>query len=109
MIYSLSVRQHGAHRAHIGRIDLLGAPQLTLPLGGLLGQDVAQKCAGALYAAAPLNRKTLGSAFLGLHLGHVNASIFDIAPGGPLRERFQTSAQLVCGFDPAMLQAGALA
>jgi hypothetical protein len=46
------------------------AAQLTLGLGGLLGQNVALERLTALDGAAAANLKALGSAFLGFHLGH---------------------------------------
>src|SRR6185369_12392216 len=58
---------------------------MTLTLGGLLGQDVAKIRLGALDPAAPLDRKALGGAFLGLHLGH-DSSLLSmrrrVAPNG---------------------------
>ena len=46
------------------------AAQLTLALGGLLGEDVAQKRAAALDAPAGSDLEALLGAALGLHFRH---------------------------------------
>jgi hypothetical protein len=51
-------------------MNLNGAAQMTLVLGGFLGEDVALEGLATLDGSAGANPKALGSAFLGLHLGH---------------------------------------
>src|SRR6185436_7217663 len=64
------VRQHGTNRRHVGVVDSGPAPHVALPLGGLLGEDVALVGAGALDRAAAADLEPLGGAALGLHLRH---------------------------------------
>src|SRR6478752_285924 len=45
------VRQHGTDRRRVGVVHSAAAAHLALPLGALLGQDVALVGAGALDAA----------------------------------------------------------
>src|SRR5256885_4487850 len=49
--------------------------QVTLVLGGLLGQDVTLEGLTALDGATGTNAKTLLRAALGLHFGHLNAPV----------------------------------
>jgi hypothetical protein len=53
-------------------MDRRRAAQLTLGLGGLLGQNVALERLTALDGAAAANLKALGGAFLGFNLGPVD-------------------------------------
>src|SRR5438132_9562445 len=66
------VRQHRADGSRVGLVDPAAAAHLALPLGALLGQDVALVRAGALDAAAAAHPETLRRAPLGLHLRHKN-------------------------------------
>jgi hypothetical protein len=50
-----------------------GSTQVTLVFSGLLGQDVTLEGLTALDGTTWTNAKTLFSAALGLHFGHVNA------------------------------------
>ncbi|KAG1252663.1 hypothetical protein G6F65_017819 [Rhizopus arrhizus] len=65
-----SERHHGLDGGHVGFMNRCRATQLTLGLGGLLGQNVALERLTALDGAAAANLKALGGAFLGFHLGH---------------------------------------
>src|SRR3990172_5750760 len=67
---SAGVRQHRAHRALVAAVDVGGAAQLALPLGGLLGEDVAHESLRALDRTARADFEPLGGRFLRLHLGH---------------------------------------
>src|SRR5574339_568042 len=70
------VRQHGTDRRRVGVVHPAAAAHLALPLGGLLGQDVALVCAGALDAAAAAHLEALRGAALGFHLRHDFPSLF---------------------------------
>ncbi|MFT6697082.1 MAG: hypothetical protein ACJAR7_000110, partial [Polaromonas sp.] len=50
-----------------------GSTQVTLVFSGLLGQDVTLEGLTALDGTTWTNAKTLFSAALGFHFGHVNA------------------------------------
>src|SRR6187402_3139897 len=56
---SLRVRHHGAHRIHVGAMDLGGAATLTLGLCRLLGEDMAVERLRALDRAASAHAETL--------------------------------------------------
>src|SRR5205085_9685227 len=77
------VRQDVADRCRIGVVHRAAAAHLALPLGGLLGKDVALVGACALDAAAAAHLEARGGAALGLHLGHCIAPRFSLTPGGP--------------------------
>src|ERR687897_268525 len=68
--------QHGGHRNHVGLVNCRCTPEVTLVLGGLLGQDVTLEGLTALDGATGTNAETLFRAALGLHLGHVNAPVY---------------------------------
>src|SRR6185295_2064796 len=78
---SVRVRQHGPHGCRIGVVDRAAAAHVALPLGALLGQDVALVGAAALDAAAAADAETLHRAPLGLHLGHMPSFIFSYDAG----------------------------
>src|SRR3954454_16781815 len=67
--------QHGGHGNHVGLMNCCRTPQVTLVLGGLLGQDVTLEGLPALNGATGTNAETLFRAALGLHFGHVNAPL----------------------------------
>src|SRR5262245_19233409 len=69
--WSSAVGKHYAHRALVRIVDLRRAAQMTLPLGGFLGEDVAQKRSAALDATAALDLEALRSALFRLELGHI--------------------------------------
>ena len=60
------------HADQIGCMNLSRATQLTLVLGGFLGEDVALERHGALDGAATARLEPLGGAALGFHLWHVS-------------------------------------
>ena len=64
------------------------AAQLTLALGGFLGEDVAQKRAAPFNAATGGHLEALFRAALGLHLRHDYSIFSDIAPGASQWEDF---------------------
>src|SRR5438477_3842410 len=64
------VRQHRADGRRVGLVHPAAAAHLALPLGALLGQDVALVGAGALDAAAAAHLEALGGAALGFHFRH---------------------------------------
>src|SRR5258708_1203709 len=70
-----SHRQHLCDRAHVGLMHRHCTTQVTLVLGGLLGQDVTLEGLTALDGATGTNAKTLLRAALGLHFGHLNAPV----------------------------------
>src|SRR3954469_22525005 len=81
MAGSLRVGQHRTDGARIRRIDGALAPQLALPLGALLREDVAHVGAAALDAAAAAHLEPLGGAALGFHLRHDFPSLFSYDAG----------------------------
>ena len=60
------------HADQIGCMDFSRATQLTLVLGGFLGENVAFEGHGALDGAATTWLEPLGGATLGFHLWHVS-------------------------------------
>ena len=66
----LAVGQQAPDSVQVGRVDHGALAEAALALGALLGQDVAQVLAAALELASTVADKTLGSAAVGLHLGH---------------------------------------
>src|SRR5574339_238810 len=86
------VRQHGTDRRRVGVVDPAAAADLALPLGGLLGQDVALVGSGALDRAAAAHAEALRGAPLGLHLGHDCFLLFshDAGRPPPTRGRFKS-------------------
>src|SRR3954471_8014462 len=102
------VRQHAADRGHVGLVHAAPAPHLALPLGRLLGEDVALVGAGALDAAAGARPEALRRAPLGLHLRHTcSCFCFSLTPGGPLRGRLKPRLSLVAAYAVAGLADGA--
>src|SRR3990172_9181024 len=79
---SAGVRQHRAHRALVAVVDVGGAAQVALPLGGLLGEDVAHERLRALDRTARADLEPLRGRFLRLHLGHSIAPICYSAAAG---------------------------
>src|SRR5580765_4799556 len=67
------VRQHGTDRRRVGGVHAAAAAHVALPLGALLGEDMALVRAGPLDAAAAAHPEALGGAALGLHLRHSSA------------------------------------
>ena len=60
------------HADQVGCMNLSRATQLTLVLGGFLGEDVALERHGALDRAATTRLEPLGGTALGFHLWHVS-------------------------------------
>ncbi len=60
------------HADQIGCMNLSRATQLTLVLGGFLGENVALERHGALDRAATARLEPLGGAALGFHLWHIS-------------------------------------
>ena len=58
------------HADQVGCMNLSRTTQLTLVLGGFLGEDVALERHGALDRAAATRLESLGGAALGLHFWH---------------------------------------
>src|SRR3954471_9201647 len=85
------VRQHAAHCLQVGEVHRAALAHLALPLGRLLGEDVALVGAAPLDAAARADGEALRSAPFRLHLGHDYSLLcFSLTPGGPLRGRFNS-------------------
>jgi hypothetical protein len=64
---------HGQHLRHVTHVGLMNgnrSTQVTLVLGGLLGQDVTLEGLTALDGPTGTNAKTLFRAALGFHFGH---------------------------------------
>src|SRR5689334_24570549 len=78
---SARVRQHVADRRRVGVVHGAAPAHLALPLGALLGQDVALVGAAALDAATATNAETLSGAPLALHLGHMPSFVFSYDAG----------------------------
>src|SRR3970282_1109951 len=78
----LLVREHHADRALVRRVHPGRAAQVSLALGVLLGEDVAQERLAPLEPAAGELLEALGRAALGLQLRHDDSCIFfSLAPG----------------------------
>src|SRR5690606_23028143 len=67
---SSGVRQHAGDTACILGTDVVRLPEVALPLGRLLGEDVATVGVAALELAGCGLAKTLGRPAMGLDLGH---------------------------------------
>ncbi len=93
------------HADQIGCMNLSRATQLTLVLGGFLGEDVAFERHGALDRAASTRLEPLGGAALGLHFWHVD-TFFDYvaASGGGTFPRLVPEVDL---FAPSCCRGGA--
>src|SRR5690554_7429229 len=65
----LQIRQHALNQCLVGIVDQLRTTQMTLTLGGLLGQDVATERLLVLEAVGRL-LEALGSAAVALDLRH---------------------------------------
>src|SRR5262245_20684837 len=88
------VGQHHADRARV-RLRHAGDPaQMTLTLGRLLGEDVAQERARALDLAARTDAETLRGALFRLELGH--GLPFVSCDAGWLRAERLTTAAVAC-------------
>jgi len=81
--------QHLCHVTHIGLMHACGATQMTLVLGSLLGQNVTFEGLTAFNGTTWTNAKTLFSAALGLHFGHIHAPLIVLV------RRLQTPCSLV--------------
>src|SRR5262245_58236735 len=103
MSRSLCVRHHGAHRLLVGGVYARRPAQVTLALGGLLGEDVAQVGFAALDRTALADREALRGAALGLELRH-DDSCYDMATGGCLdRQRLPDPRPLVAISRPSRI------
>src|SRR5688572_32836390 len=90
------VRQHRLHLPLVAVVDLGGAAQLALPLGALLGEDVAHERLRALDAAARAHGEALRGASLGFHLWHdLPFSLFSY-DAGRLAARALDAAAVTC-------------
>src|SRR5690606_1919619 len=67
---SSGVRQHAVQAAGILGADVVRLPQVALPLGRLLGEDVAAVGVAGLELAGRGLAESLGRTAMGLDLGH---------------------------------------
>ena len=70
------------HADQVRCMNLSRATQLTLVLGGFLGENVAFERHGALDRAATTRLKPLGGAALGFHLWHISTFFNYVAASG---------------------------
>jgi hypothetical protein len=94
-----SKRQHLSHVAHVGLVHVHSASQRAFAAGALLGEDVALEGLTAFDGATWAHTEALGSAFLGLHFGHVNAPFLLAAA-----RRWQRVSAALVGLQPLLLQ-----
>src|SRR5690606_29999623 len=71
---SSGVRQHAVQAAGILGADVVRLPQVALPLGRLLGEDVAAVGVAGLELAGRGLAESLGRTAMGLDLGHCGMS-----------------------------------
>src|SRR3989338_4100917 len=67
----LAVGEEPADLLQVGSLDGPRAAEAALPLGGLLGEDVAVSGLAALHLAAARELEALGRAPVGLHFRHL--------------------------------------
>jgi len=67
---SLAVRQHLHDEGFVSLMDHALAPQVTLSLGALFGQDMAQMALLALEAASTCSFEAFGRSTITFHLWH---------------------------------------
>src|SRR5690606_35817385 len=80
---SSEIRQHAVQAAGILGADVVRLPQVALPLGRLLGEDVATVRVAALVLARGGLAESLRRAPVGLDLGHWNVlSVSSTGLGG---------------------------
>src|SRR5690606_22347634 len=88
----------------VGRVHLGGAAQMALPLGGLLGEDVAHVGLRALDAAGGADLEALRRRLLRLHFRHDCPSFYSLTPGVPPRGRL-VAAAITCNPPPVRRRA----
>ena len=86
------------HADQIGCMNLGRTTQLTLVLGGFLGEDVALKRHGAFDGATTAWLEPLSGATLGFHLWHVLPFDYFAAAGGGTFPRFEPEVDLFAQF-----------
>ena len=86
------------HADQISCMNLSRTTQLTLVLGGFLGEDVALKRHGAFDGATTAWLEPLGGATLGFHLWHVLPFHYFAAAGGGTFPRFEPEVDLFAQF-----------
>src|SRR6476619_5725200 len=77
---SSEIRKHAVQTACVLGTNMVRLPQVALPLGRLLGEDVAAVGMTALVLAAGGLAKTLRSPAVGFDLRHCNV-LFDLLTG----------------------------
>jgi hypothetical protein len=80
---------------HVTRRNHGRTAQLTLTLGGFLGQDMTHVGMAALYAATTQSIEALFGATLGLHLRHLLLLFYNMDPGVPQRRHLLAWMPLV--------------
>ncbi|KAF4529764.1 hypothetical protein B566_EDAN018207 [Ephemera danica] len=90
-----SRRQHTGDGAHVGLVHLFDATQVALAGGRLLRQDVALVRRTALDRATRPHTKALGSALLGLHLGHDCSFLNDLVTKPQEARNLATSTSIL--------------
>src|SRR5690606_18277461 len=86
---SSEIRQHAVQAARILGADMVRLPQVALPLGRLLREDVAAVGVAGLVLAGGRLAEALGGAPMGLDLGHCDVLssprvLARAVPGGTL-------------------------
>src|SRR6478672_10862027 len=86
---SSEIRQHAVQTARVLGTNMVRLPEVALPLGRLLGEDVALVGVAALVLAGSSLPEALGRRPIGLDLGHWDVLAKSVTgPGGGVSHAF---------------------
>ncbi|SON79171.1 hypothetical protein XFF6166_380009 [Xanthomonas citri pv. fuscans] len=98
MVQSSEIGKHTIETACVLGTDVIRLPQVALPLGRFLREDVATVCVAALVLAGGGLAETLGRRPVGLDLGHCNVldGVLSLTRAAVLRPRFPSLPLPAC-------------